>query len=267
MEQSKFYKIKNITEDKYTLVGCDGSETTRPIQEVDKTASVFTIQDAKDGDVLKEDSCLFIIERMKPNGIAIVHCCLFDDGDFDLVGSNLSFDVDSTYPATKEQRDQLEKAITAAGYKWNAEKKELRKIEQKSIECIQWTGKNLKEVIDFTGKSARFDEWFKSWDEYEAYVHSHGDIFKLFCADGSHYEVPVGAWIIKTPDGCNTPSQFNFIQKSTEWSEEDEKILEIVTSVLQVNFEPEERFSGYEEYMNVDLINWLKSLKERMKGE
>ena len=46
-----------------------------------------------------------------------------------------------------------------------------------------------------------------------------------------------------------------------EWSEEDEKILEIITSVLQVNFESTERFSGYEEYMNVDLINWLKSLR------
>lgn len=51
--------------------------------------------------------------------------------------------------------------------------------EQKTIKQIQWTGKNLKEVIDFTGKSARFDEWFKSWDEYETYVHSHGNIHTL----------------------------------------------------------------------------------------
>lgn len=61
--------------------------------------------------------------------------------------------------------------------------------------------------------------------------------------------------------------KLNIIQSKQEWSEEDEKILEIVTSVLQVNFELNERFSGYEEYMNADLINWLKSLKERMKGE
>lgn len=78
---------------------------------------------------------------------------------------------------------------------------------------IQWTGNNLKEVIDFTGKSLRFGEWFKSWEEYENYVHSHNDILKLFCEDGSHYEVPVGAWIVKTPDGYNVPSVAKYVQQ------------------------------------------------------
>lgn len=77
---------------------------------------------------------------------------------------------------------------------------------------IQWTGNNLKEVIDFTGKSQRFGEWFKSWEEYENYVHTHNDVLKLFCEDGSHYEVPVGAWIVKTPDGYNVPSIARFIR-------------------------------------------------------
>lgn len=76
---------------------------------------------------------------------------------------------------------------------------------------IQWTGNNLKEVIDFTGKSPRFGEWFKSWEEYENYVHTHNDTLKLLCEDGSHYEVPVGAWIVKTPDGYNVPSVSRFI--------------------------------------------------------
>ena len=35
------------------------------------------------------------------------------------------------HPATKEQRDTLERVITNAGYRWNANKKELKKIEQK----------------------------------------------------------------------------------------------------------------------------------------
>ena len=81
---------------------------------------------------------------------------------------------------------------------------------------IQWTGNNLKEVIDFTGKSPRFGEWFKSWEEYENYVHTHNDILKLFCEDGSHYEVPVGAWIVKTPDGYNVPSVARFIPAKQE---------------------------------------------------
>lgn len=83
----------------------------------------------------------------------------------------------------------------------------------KALPFIQWTGDNLKEVIEFTGKSPRFDEWFNSWEEYEQYVHSHYDILKLFNDDGSHYEVPVGAWIVKTPDGYNMSSRGKLIEK------------------------------------------------------
>lgn len=85
---------------------------------------------------------------------------------------------------------------------------------------IQWTGSNLQEVIDFTGKSPKFGEWFKSWDEFEFYVHSHGDILKLFSEDGSHFEVPVGAWIVKTPDGHNVPSVARFIHAKQEHPEQ-----------------------------------------------
>lgn len=87
-----------------------------------------------------------------------------------------------------------------------------RQKEQKPV-MIQWTGNNLKEVIDFTGKSPKFGKRFKSWEEYENYVHTHNDILKLFCEDGSYYEVPVGAWIVKTPDGYNVASQATFVEK------------------------------------------------------
>jgi len=90
----------------------------------------------------------------------------------------------------------------------------LKSLQQEQpANMIQWTGSNLQEVIDFTGKSPKFGEWFKSWEDFENYVHSHDDILKLFCEDGSHYEVPVGAWIVKTPDGHNVPSVAKYIQQ------------------------------------------------------
>ena len=98
-------------------------------------------------------------------------------------------------------------------------------FKQKPVEMIQWTGENLIDVINFTGKSPNFDKWFNSFDEYENYVHNHNNIFKLFNDDGSHYEVPVGAWIVRTPDGYNVASQFRFQQKPVEWSEEQIKAL------------------------------------------
>lgn len=128
--QDKCYKV-NYNGCGYELVDQNGLSTSLEYGTVDENAHLWDItKDAKDGDVLAEDSCIFIIERMKPNGTAIIHCCLFDDGDFDS-RSTLGFDVDSTYPATKEQRDTLMKAMADAGYEWDADKKELKKIEQK----------------------------------------------------------------------------------------------------------------------------------------
>ena len=154
LKKGKYYVCIRDLDDNYgTRAFCKGStyystkdETLLPDNSnvpfeiqycVNDYFRLWTIKDSKDGDVLKEDSCIFIIEKMNPNGTAIVHCCLFDDGDFDLIGSTLSFDVDSTYPATKEQRDLLFQKMKETGYEWDAEKKELKKIEQKPTDRVK----------------------------------------------------------------------------------------------------------------------------------
>ena len=129
---------------------------------------------------------------------------------------------------------------------------------------IQWTGNNLKEVIDFTGKSPRFEEWFKSWEEFETYVHQHNDILKLFCEDGSHYEVPKGAWIVKSPDGYNLPSVAKYIQQPAEWSEEDELFLGVCKNALS-KYERSDKWDA--SIISVWLENRLKSLRSMPKQE
>ena len=69
----------------------------------------------------------------------------------------------------------------------------LEKQDEQKPCMVQWKGDNLKEVIDFTGKDKNFEKWFKSFEEYEKYVHEHNDIFKLFDENGNHYEIPIGA--------------------------------------------------------------------------
>lgn len=132
--------------------------------------------------------------------------------------------------------------------------------KQKEVKMIQWTGDNLKEVTNFTGISPEFSNWFKSWDDFESYVHSHNDVFKLFFEDGSHYEVPKGAWIIRTPDGYNVASRSKFVEKQGEqkptWSEEDEKMLKDTISCLSAYKSPDIKGLCYQEQ-----IDWLKSLK------
>lgn len=100
-------------------------------------------------------------------------------------------------------------------------------VTERAVSMIQWKGDNLKEVCDFTGLYKEgFEKWFNnSWEEYEEYVHEHNNIFKLFNADGSHYEVPVGAWIVKTPDGYNVASQAIYRAKNDIWEKYDQDTL------------------------------------------
>lgn len=130
MKQSKFYQIKNITEHEYTLVGCDGSIITRPIQEVDKTASAFTIQDAKDGDVLSDGTTIFIFKDLLSDNSVMSYCDYdTDSGESDaFCPLSVNLICSKITPATKEQRDFLFQKMKEAGYEWDAEKKELKKI-------------------------------------------------------------------------------------------------------------------------------------------
>lgn len=134
MEQSKFYQIKNITEQEYTLVGCDGRVITCPIQDVDRLASAFTIQDAKDGDVIFYDEGWICIFKCIHGIWYSSYCFITDDGEFHTGYERHA--VDSTihgnaHPATKEQRDLLFQKIKEAGYEWDADKKELKTYKVK----------------------------------------------------------------------------------------------------------------------------------------
>jgi hypothetical protein len=64
------------------------------------------------------------------------------------------------------------------------------------IEAVQWTGKNLREVIDFTGLHPSATKW--TWDEYEAVVRKDG--LKIFTMEGP-LMATIGDWIIRGVKG------------------------------------------------------------------
>ena len=103
------------------------------VKECDEKCHLWTIQDAKDGDVLTTDGgsiCIFdgTVEESK---YPFAYCGLTRYG-FESYDRNLPFTHDDVYPATKDQRDLLFQKMKEAGYEWDAEKKELKKIEQES---------------------------------------------------------------------------------------------------------------------------------------
>ena len=92
-------------------------------------------KDAKDGDVLSWDCTRYIIifKELKDNKI-IAHCSYNNHSEhFGTKGNyDTMFNSDFKFiPVTEEQRDLLFQKMREAGYEWNSERKELKKIEQK----------------------------------------------------------------------------------------------------------------------------------------
>lgn len=100
----------------------------------------WTIQDANDGDILEfGDHGRLVVGIVchvnKTTGKVDVNC-LLENNNFK-IGNYYNLDTIKPHPATKEQRDLLFQKMHEAGYKWDAEKKELKKIEQKPVDKIE----------------------------------------------------------------------------------------------------------------------------------
>jgi len=104
-----------------------------------KNIRSWTIQDAKDGDVLCTYECgepkiVFILKGMPKKHCVLSYYCyyniMYPHFESDSEKGCLAPNDEDVKPATKEQRDTLFAKMTDAGYKWDAEKKELTKIGQ-----------------------------------------------------------------------------------------------------------------------------------------
>lgn len=92
--------------------------------DIDNAARLWSIEDAKDGDILSyvpDEGFLWIMiywSLYKPYDGHVHYHALLANGDFSDKGT-CCIDIDYLKPATKEQRGQLEEAMANAGYKWN----------------------------------------------------------------------------------------------------------------------------------------------------
>lgn len=84
------------------------------------------------------------------------------------------------------------------------------------ISAIRYLGiDNLAEVLQFTGRHPRFDEWFKSFEEYEAHVLKDRQSFKIITLEGTMEAMP-GDWIIRGVNGEHYPCKNDIFQKTYE---------------------------------------------------
>ena len=129
--------IKEVVKGFYrTISKGDGIANSYDL-DIDNTARLWTIQDAKDGDVLfHSDSAsngIFIFKEILQRGtIQKVICyCDYDSEDGFCLGENHTCcwtDSKILHPATKTQRDILFVKMKEEGYEWIAKTKTLNKL-------------------------------------------------------------------------------------------------------------------------------------------
>ena len=157
--QNTVWKIGNIAlKNYYEMLSVNNNVTTRMIEDVDSIAHLWTIEDAKDGDVLANHIALnskyFLFQKLNSKNSFIAHCKYHFIGyDCLCVYNNLSYSIEDVVPATKSQREMLFKKISDKGYLWDVKNKQLKKKE----DIIKWSEEDdriLYNVIAYIGYAA-----------------------------------------------------------------------------------------------------------------
>ena len=127
--------IKEVVHGYYRTISVGGIPNSYD-WDIDNIARLWTIDDARDGDVIFYDdgwTCIF----KHIHGIWYSsYCFITADGEFHTGYEQHA--VDSTingnaHPATKEQRDLLFQKMKEAGFTFDFDKKELKKIEHNAL--------------------------------------------------------------------------------------------------------------------------------------
>lgn len=246
---------------------------------------LWTIEDAKDGDVLADDVGVILFRKIGNEKYADVvdyYCVVYKMGEFKIQEGVrfYGFLKDETLrPATKEQRERFFATMRDAGYTFDFEKKELKKIEQKPT-CSEEAMKYLKdnhspsEVSDF--QAAMNIAVAKAYDkgkedaiaEIQSYAWSEEDeqIKERLIRLCTQYMNPDGVaitcenWLKTLKDR---------VHPQPKWNEEDEKIYnrinDLIHAAAYANYDVDEDGKELGEYANI--TNWLKSLKTRVGCE
>lgn len=121
----------------------------------------WTIRDVKDGDVLAVEpiygytSPFIAICKECELTLFTSYCFIDFEGNFNKGTTGHS--TNCVHPATKEQCDLLFQKMKEAGYEWDGEKKELKKIEHKSDFCHH--------EVDFSNCSEEYRKgYYDGWN-------------------------------------------------------------------------------------------------------
>jgi len=243
------YQVVAVIDNQYQLKYGD-NYTIQYCEDVDRCARLWTIQDAKDGDVLVAcDESVFIYSG-STDSYAQSYIALSKYGDLDTKGGNWG-DKNWVYPATKEQRDLLFTKMREAGYEWDFDEKELKKIDtycQDNCKGFQETGKCFADGDCKAKREAKQKpaEW--SEEDERTYRGLHNLI----------YSTPYCNSRKKLSDFLK--SLKDRVQPKQEWSEEDEKEVAVLEAYIRSNDWSDRHIDRALGIVD-ELVNKVKSIK------
>ena len=267
---------------------------------------LWTIQDAKDGDVLAYNDCrnnIWVCIFKEYTNERVYDYCTLDKESFWEYG-NWNYLASFNYaPATKEQRDTLFTKMKKAGYEWDAEKKKPKEIEQKPVDIVAI----LKDYFATTPK----EQQDKDWEELK-YLNDIGPDIEIafgakdselqeatyFIPKGFHAEIDGDKVVIKKGEKKPTNlakgedygidglyNAIRILEKTlgkVEGYQTDDGILEHECAISAVKklYEQKSVWSEEDELMwksilihvnsftgNEKKVDWLKDLKERVQPQ
>ena len=218
----------------------------------DEQCRLWTIQDAKDGDVLDANGAPFIYKRHDKDYVYFYCGVNLGDAFIEANGIDTWNNNNKVYPATKEQRELLFSKMKEAGYEWDAEQKKLGK------RVIIDEGKAEMDYC-FT-KMMNGEKVSSDWGEDDEIEFNH--ILKTLTSVAKEQEIKGYNNLTSSINWLKTLKDRVQPQPKQEWSEEDEIGLsdalwccEQATSIAK-----DENDMGNAWYAE----RWLKSLKERL---
>ena len=200
---------------------------------------LWTIQDAKDGDVLAVDDDTIVMFKDLYNDETFHSYCHIEDSIFSINDECFPdwWEGEGFYPATKEQRDILFQKMKESGYEWDADKKELKKIEHKTDNNVEPTAQS------YITPNQKFFQWI-----YDRLIYVHN-------------EDPNIDYMLSLKE------RIEDMQKPVEWSEKDKQMLEETLYFIN-EYQKSNRCTDENGMQNsVSCENWLESLKPQPKQE
>lgn len=115
----------------YQLEYIDGKQKFSSIDYVNYAYNKWTIKDAKDGDVIQLGQIIVIFKKYIGEEKCICYCSFCKDVGFEIPiedGEDNVYGCYNATPAIRKYCDYLMNAMNNAGYKWDVEDKELKKL-------------------------------------------------------------------------------------------------------------------------------------------